>query len=295
MFNITNCFKRYGYILRIILLLSSLTVLVSPDSESPAASDCEHLLLGQYRCDEPAIDPDTQQAANCSVKRREVLVRCYPVPGLVCGGINHTGTSVGFYQKRKCNPTNGHSFSVALLLSVFLGFLGADRFYLGYPAIGLLKLVTLGFMFIGQLVDVLLIALQVVGPADGSSYVINYYGPGLTAIKATNYTYVKEPWAYCTRAFEQLNCICLSWEAMESLSPACQELKVKYDACFNEWFREKFLKGQTKDDSCAELFKNYQQCVRNALQEKKISWDATMEDVLGTAKEKNMKPDNSKQ
>lgn len=52
---------------------------------------------------------------------------------------------------------------------------GVDRFYLGYPGIGLLKFCTLGGMFLGQLIDIILIALQVVGPADGSAYVIRMY------------------------------------------------------------------------------------------------------------------------
>jgi TM2 domain-containing membrane protein YozV len=67
---------------------------------------------------------------------------------------------------------NGYSFETALLLSIFLGMFGVDRFYLGYPAIGLAKFCTLGFMFLGQLIDIVLIATQVVGPADGSAYVI---------------------------------------------------------------------------------------------------------------------------
>lgn len=54
---------------------------------------------------------------------------------------------------------------------------GADRFYLGYYAIGLLKFCTFGFMLIGQLLDIILIITQVLRPADGSYYIIDYFGP----------------------------------------------------------------------------------------------------------------------
>lgn len=83
---------------------------------------------------------------------------------------------------------NGYHFDTALLLSIFLGMFGIDRFYLGYPAIGLLKFCTFGFMFLGQLVDVILIATQMVGPADGSAYIISYYGPVLSVIRRDNTT-----------------------------------------------------------------------------------------------------------
>lgn len=66
---------------------------------------------------------------------------------------------------------------------------GIDRFYLGYWGIGLLKLCTLGFMFFGQLVDIILIATQVVTPADGSSYVIPYYGARIQNCRSDNWTY----------------------------------------------------------------------------------------------------------
>ncbi len=118
-------------------------------------------------------------------------VPCYPVKGMVCDGRLFDGDTEGFRKKVDCKWTNGHSFSIALLLSVFLGMFGVDRFYLGYPALGLLKLCTLGFMFLGQLLDILLIALQIVGPSDGSYYVIDYYGPGLTLLKQDNMTFTK--------------------------------------------------------------------------------------------------------
>ena len=55
-----------------------------------------------------------------------------------------------------------------------------------YYFLGLLKLATVGFFFIGHLVDFLLILVQAVGPADRSEYYAPFYGPLLTPINASD-------------------------------------------------------------------------------------------------------------
>lgn len=57
------------------------------------------------------------------------------------------------------------------LHSITLGGFGADRFYLGQWREGLGKLFSFGGLGIWTLIDVLLIAVGYVGPADGSLYI----------------------------------------------------------------------------------------------------------------------------
>lgn len=51
-------------------------------------------------------------------------------------------------------------YMTALLLSIFLGGLGIDRFYLGYTGLGIAKLLTLGGCGIWHLIDLILIAMR---------------------------------------------------------------------------------------------------------------------------------------
>jgi TM2 domain-containing membrane protein YozV len=146
---------------------------------------CSSLRLGQYLCLNAQIDPFTQQPIGCT-SNGIAKVSCLVVDGLIC---EETGNRT-FERSVPCKWTNGYSYSTALLLSVFLGVVGADRFYLGHVGMGVLKFCTLGFLFIGQLVDIILIATQYILPKDGSNYIVGYYGPAVDTIRSNNTTYV---------------------------------------------------------------------------------------------------------
>lgn len=148
---------------------------------------CDDLLMGQFFCEQPEIEKETQAEKFCHANKT-TKIKCFPVQNISCDGESLENKTV-FYKEIPCRYVNGKSFKTALLLSIFLGVFGIDRFYLGYPAIGVFKLCTLGFFMIFQFIDVVLIATQALKPADGSDYYVDYFDHQMTHITRNNETY----------------------------------------------------------------------------------------------------------
>jgi TM2 domain-containing membrane protein YozV len=63
--------------------------------------------------------------------------------------------------------TEQRSWMVTLLLSIFLGSFGIDRFYLGYIGLGIAKLLTAGGCGIWWLIDLIFIITGKMVDAEG--------------------------------------------------------------------------------------------------------------------------------
>ena len=65
----------------------------------------------------------------------------------------------------------GKDWLTALLLAIFLGCLGVDRFYTGHTGLGILKLITCGGVGIWQIIDIILIATGAYRDKNGNPLV----------------------------------------------------------------------------------------------------------------------------
>ena len=63
--------------------------------------------------------------------------------------------------------TSDKRWGIAFCLSLFLGYFGADRFYLDYIGLGVLKLVSFGGLGIWYLIDLILLLFGKMRDAHG--------------------------------------------------------------------------------------------------------------------------------
>lgn len=75
-----------------------------------------------------------------------------------------------YFKKKERRKKSMKDKTTALILSILLGGIGVDRFYLGYTGMGILKLLTGGCFGILWLIDIINIATGKLQPADGSGY-----------------------------------------------------------------------------------------------------------------------------
>ena len=114
----------------------------------------------------------------CQYCYQSVNIECEPqtdcVPGIgdfsqTCWSSDYCMGYSLFQRRAQCQRTSKSQLT-AILLSLFVGGFGADRFYLGHYVSAVFKMLTFGGLGIAYFADFLLICMGYLGPADGSLY-----------------------------------------------------------------------------------------------------------------------------
>ncbi|KAJ4457230.1 putative DNA polymerase kappa [Paratrimastix pyriformis] len=124
-----------------------------------------------YQWPETAHNCTVPSSCNAKAADAYALVQCTVHADTLCIG-THT-----FPKWVPCRWTSGKSWYVAMITSLFLGGIAADRFYLGYVFLGVLKLISLGGLGIWAVADAVFLAVGYLGPADGSLFADDFLVP----------------------------------------------------------------------------------------------------------------------
>ncbi|KAK0426699.1 hypothetical protein QR680_009853 [Steinernema hermaphroditum] len=134
---------------------------------------CSFLDLRWIECEEPKLADASSNATSKGCpsfggtsyeKVHRTNVTCTVLPCIECLGKR------SFLREVPCIKYTGHYFLSTLLYSMFLGILAVDRFCLGYSAVAVGKLMTLGGLGLWWIVDIFLLVNGNLRPADDSNW-----------------------------------------------------------------------------------------------------------------------------
>lgn len=84
---------------------------------------------------------------------------CYPLKGVIC-----LGEKYWIVNDFRCFQEGKTQYVTVLICSIFFGIFGVDRFILGYPLLGTIKLLTLGGFGFWYIIDLIMISLGILDP-----------------------------------------------------------------------------------------------------------------------------------
>ncbi|VDL90287.1 unnamed protein product [Schistocephalus solidus] len=120
---------------------------------------CHQLDSKHFTC-----DAHSGECSQSGVARRYYTAICRAKAGILCMGKRR------FFRMKPCNRPSGKTYGATVTLSLLLGGLGADRFYLGMWREALGKLFTFGGLGVWSLLDFFLVAVGYICPQDDPSY-----------------------------------------------------------------------------------------------------------------------------
>lgn len=136
----------------------------SPEAEQPPATGAEAEAKSPETADPPretpSASPYTVFCVTCGAEMDRGDTFCH-----ACGWDSRVAPKLPPPRLVDPNPSPYNRLA-ALLLCVLLGFLGLHRFYVGKTGTGLIWLFTLGFLGVGQIFDLVLIATGEFRDAD---------------------------------------------------------------------------------------------------------------------------------